>query len=69
MNQDGRNDLVFTAGQGDNMYLALSKGDGSFEAEQSFSGGGGPFGLTAGNFNDDALPDVAVANSEAVIFP
>ncbi|QPJ66171.1 MAG: VCBS repeat-containing protein [Candidatus Nitrohelix vancouverensis] len=68
MNQDGRNDLVFTAGQGDNMYLALSKGDGSFEAEQSFSGGGGPFGLTAGNFNDDDLPDVAVANSRSSNF-
>lgn len=68
MNDDGKSDLVFASGQGDNLYMLYSKGDGSFSEPVSFSGGGGPFALTAGNFNQDKLKDVAVANSRSSSF-
>ena len=68
MNDDGKSDLVFAAGQGDNMYLLISNGDGSFKEPISFSGGGGPFALTTGHFNPDKLKDVAVANSRSSSF-
>ena len=68
MNADGKTDLVFAAGQGDNMYLLTSNGDGSFKEPIIFSGGGGPFALTTGHFNPDKLKDVAVANSRSSSF-
>ncbi|PIQ96015.1 MAG: hypothetical protein COV67_11825 [Nitrospinae bacterium CG11_big_fil_rev_8_21_14_0_20_56_8] len=68
MNDDGKPDLLFAAGQGDNMYLMLSNGDGAFRKEIPFSGGGGPIALVAEHFNDDALLDVAVANSRSSSF-
>lgn len=68
MNDDGITDLVFAAGQGDNMYLLTSNGDGSFQEPIIFSGGGGPFALTTGHFNPDKLKDVAVANSRSSSF-
>ncbi len=68
MNDDGKTDLVFAAGQGDNMYLLTSNGDGSFQEPIIFSGGGGPFALTTGHFNPDKLKDVAVANSRSSSF-
>jgi hypothetical protein len=68
MNDDGKTDLVFAAGQGDNMYLLISKGGGNFKEPIIFSGGGGPFALTTGHFNPDKLKDVAVANSRSSSF-
>lgn len=68
MNMDGKPDLVFASGKGDNLYMLFSNGDGSFLEPASFSGGGGPFALTAGNFNQDKLKDVAVANSRSSSF-
>jgi hypothetical protein len=68
MNNDDKTDLVFAAGQGDNMYLLTSNGDGSFQEPIAFSGGGGPFALTTGHFNPDKLKDVAVANSRSSSF-
>lgn len=68
MNDDGKKDLVFAAGQGDNMYLLTSKGGGHFKEPIIFSGGGGPFALTTGHFNPDKLKDVAVANSRSSSF-
>ena len=68
MNDDGKTDLVFAAGQGDNMYLLTSNGGGSFKEPIIFSGGGGPFALTTGHFNPDKLKDVAVANSRSSSF-
>ncbi|MDC0207293.1 VCBS repeat-containing protein [Nitrospinae bacterium] len=68
MNGDGKSDLVFASGKGDNLYMLFSNGDGSFSEPISFSGGGGPFALTAGHFNQDRLKDVAVANSRSSSF-
>ncbi len=68
MNDDGKPDLVFAAGQGDNLYMLYSNGDGSFQEPISFSGGGGPFALTTGHFNPDKFKDVAVANSRSSSF-
>ena len=68
MNNNGLQDLVFSSGQGDNMYMLISRGDGTFENEIIFSGGGGPISLTAGHFNSDNMTDVAVANSRSSNF-
>ena len=68
MNDDGKTDLVFASGQGDNLYMLFSNGDGSFKDPIAFSGGGGPFALTTGHFNPDKLKDVAVANSRSSSF-
>jgi len=68
MNNNGLQDLVFSSGQGDNMYMLISRGDGTFEDEIVFSGGGGPISLTAGHFNSDNMTDVAVANSRSSNF-
>ena len=68
MNNDGKIDLVFAAGQGDNMYILNSNADGSFKNPIIFSAGGGPFALTTGHFNPDNLKDVAVANSRSSNF-
>jgi hypothetical protein len=68
MNNNGLQDLVFSSGQGDNMYMLVSRGDGTFESEIVFSGGGGPTSLTAGDFNSDNMIDVAVANSRSSNF-
>jgi hypothetical protein len=68
MNSDGKIDLVFAAGQGDNMYILNSNADGSFKNPITFSAGGGPFALTTGHFNPDNLKDVAVANSRSSNF-
>ena len=48
--------------------MLLSRGDGTFENEIAFSGGGGPISLTAGHFNSDDKIDVAVANSRSSNF-
>jgi hypothetical protein len=68
MNSDGEVDLVFAAGQGDNMYLLISNGNGSFKKPIIFSGGGGPFAMITGHFNPDNLKDVAVVNSRSSNF-
>ena len=68
MNNNGLQDLIFAAGQGDNIYMLLSRGDGTFKKEITFSGGGGPIALTAGYFNSDNQVDIAVANSRSSNF-
>ena len=68
MNNNGLQDLIFAAGQGDNIYMIISRGDGTFEKEIAFSGGGGPIALTAGHFSSDDQIDIAVANSRSSNF-
>jgi len=48
--------------------MLFSRGDGTFEKEIKFSGGGGPSALTVGYFNSDNQLDVAVANSRSSNF-
>ena len=50
MNADGKPDLVFATGKGDNLFMLYSNGDGSFSEPISFSGGGGPFCLDRRQF-------------------
>ena len=68
MNNNGLQDLIFSSGQGDNMYMLFSKGDGTFKEKITFSGGGGPIALTVGHFNSDNQIDIAVANSRSSNF-
>jgi len=68
MNDNGLQDLIFSSGKGDYMYMLFSRGDGTFRKEITFSGGGGPIALTAGHFNSDNQVDIAVANSRSSNF-
>ena len=45
MNDDGKTDLVFASGQGDNLYMLFSNGDGSFKDPIAFSLPGQRMGL------------------------
>jgi hypothetical protein len=61
---DGRLDLVVV--NGDVQYGAVSvlrgKGDGTFEAFQSYPAGHEPVAVTVGDFDGDGHPDLASAN-------
>ncbi len=50
------------------MYMLKSTKDGKFSKPISFSAGGGPSALTIGQFDNDNLNDVAVANSRSSSF-
>jgi hypothetical protein len=60
---DGNLDLVIAHSSGDMSYL-LGNGDGTFQSETHFPGGGSPAWTAIGDFNGDGKPDLAVADSE-----
>ena len=65
LNGDGRNDLVVAAVRSDlTGYVALfnQSGPGSFPVRDELSAGTYPDGVAVGLLNNDALPDIAVAN-------
>jgi hypothetical protein len=68
MDGDGWQDLVAASAQGDNLYLLKSIKNGKFAGPLAFSAGGGPAALTIGQFDNDNLNDVAVANGRSSSF-
>jgi FG-GAP-like repeat/Abnormal spindle-like microcephaly-assoc'd, ASPM-SPD-2-Hydin len=62
LNRDGRLDLVGTGGD-NNVYVLLGNGDGTLQAAQSFAAGLTPASPVVGDFNNDGIPDIAVANT------
>jgi hypothetical protein len=68
VNGDGRPDLA-VADFGDQTVSVLlngtaaGAGTASFAAQQTFAVGLGPFGVAAGDFNEDGRPDLAVTNN------
>jgi hypothetical protein len=63
-NQDTLPDIVVAESDSDMMAVLLGNGDGTFQAQRMFSTGIGsyPFWVVVGDFNQDTLPDIAVAN-------
>jgi hypothetical protein len=46
--------------------VLLGQGDGTFLPAQTFPAGSTPYSVAVGDFNGDAIPDLAVANSNAL---
>ncbi len=44
------------------LSVLLGNGDGTLQAATTYSVGGNPIGITAGDFNGDGLTDLAIAN-------
>jgi hypothetical protein len=66
-NGDGRPDLVVANNAGNTVSVLLNTTPAgattaSFAAQQTFTVGGGPFGVAVADFNGDGRPDLAVAN-------
>ncbi len=68
LNGDNKHDLAvsntgFGVGTGnDNLGVLTGRGDGTFRKPETFRAGSGPAGLTAGRFDRDKKPDLAVPN-------
>src|SRR5918999_1563115 len=67
LNKDGKKDLAVSnigagPGGGGNVGVLTGRGDGTFRKSKTFRAGNGPAGLTAGRFDRDGKPDLAVAD-------
>ena len=72
-NGDGNTDLVVTncvtgvvdsgEGSSDTVSILLGNGNGTFQAQQTYSVGSGVQGVAVGDFNNDGSADVAVTNN------
>jgi subtilisin family serine protease len=62
-NADGIPDLAVANGGSDSVSIFLATGQGNFGPATNFTLGsaGDPWGIVAGNFNGDTLPDLAVS--------
>ncbi len=66
---DGVLDLAvtnYTSGQGDTVSILLGTGTGGFNPQTTFAAGPGPVAAAVGDFNEDGLPDLVVANANTV---
>jgi hypothetical protein len=61
-NGDGKLDLAVTDAVGNNIYVILGNGDGTFQTPISFATGNAPNAIVAGDFNNDGKLDLAVTN-------
>ena len=48
------------------MSVLIGNGDGTFQTQQRFGAGDGPFSVAIGDLDGDGVPDLAVANRTAV---
>jgi len=64
-NGDGKLDLAVALNGANSVAVFTGKGDGTFNAAQSFAVGTGPVALVAADFNGDKKQDLAIANYTA----
>ena len=64
VNGDGKPDLIVANFAGDNVGVLLGNGNGTFQAQQTFSTGAGsrPTSVAVADVNGDGKPDLIVAN-------
>jgi hypothetical protein len=71
VNGDGNLDFIvanfgdYYSGAGGSLSVLLNNGDGTFQAPQDYATGAGARAVLVGEFNDDSIPDVVVANSNS----
>jgi hypothetical protein len=67
VNLDGKDDILTTNLDGDNVTVLLCDGRGGFHEAQGspFPCGNSPFGIAIGDVNRDGKPDLAIVNSPA----
>lgn len=63
VNADGRQDVIVSCSNSDQVRIYMNPGDGTLTAGPIISVGDGPKHIVKGNFNGDAIPDLAVVNA------
>ena len=62
---DGVPDLVTANSGPGNVSVLLGNGDGTFQSQQAFGVGSGPFSVAIGDLDGDGVPDLVTANIES----
>ena len=62
-NRDGFTDIASSNTFGNSMSVLLGKGDGTFQASQTYTTGTGPKGIAAVDINGDGAVELVVVNS------
>jgi len=63
INGDNEIDLVITNSNSATVSVLMNDGNGSFAPKVDYSAGSGPHSVTVADVNNDALPDLVVANN------
>lgn len=67
LNRDGRGDLVLGLGVVPLVKVMLGTGDGTFQTPSTFPTLGDTWSITAGDLNNDGVPDVVVAGQAITV--
>ena len=62
LNGDGYPDIATADGRDGSVIVLLNRGDGSFDAGNTYNGGSGPQGISVGDLDEDGYPELVVAN-------